>query len=310
MSDLRKTVAESKAARKAMERRFGFVPTSVLRISRGALSKQMYIYQHEVTGRQVSAGDTTLRESLSEDAAKNAQARSEAGMFGGVVTKTTKHGRLGASTMPAELVDFFIKYYAEPGQVYLDPFMGQGVQMQVAALRGLDYWGYDLSTEFFRYIEATRDRIAPTASSRIEVFHGDSRFPDRIPDGIGDFSFHSPPYWDIEYYGDEEGQLGLGTYEEFLDGMEAVARAWLPKFKPGAWHVVNINDFRRQGRFYPYHADTIRVFTAAGWELVDTWIIDGLVGGLSRVFGVSRAAQRIAPKVHEYALVFRAPVTS
>jgi hypothetical protein len=209
--------------------------------------------------------------------------------------------------MPAELVAFFVRYYARPGDVYLDPFMGQGVQMQVAKRLGLHYHGYDLSAGFFRYIEAVRAKI-DDGSTTLSITLGDSRHPDAIPDGIGDFSFHSPPYWDIEFYGEESGQLGYKqTYEDFLAGMEAVARAWLPKFKSGAWHVVNVNDFRKGGRFYPYHADTITLFRRAGWELADTWIIDGLVGGLPKAFAVDFNMKRIAPKVHEYALVFRKP---
>lgn len=208
--------------------------------------------------------------------------------------------------MPAELVEFFVKYYASPGDVYLDPFMGQGVQMQVAHLLGLHYWGYDLSSEFFAYIDSVREKIEDNTTA-LQIFCGDSRNPEHIPDEIGDFSFHSPPYWNIEYYGDEPEQLGKGTYEDFLQGMEDVARAWLPKFKSGAYHVVNVNDFRMGGTFYPYHADTLALFKRAGWELADLWIIEGLVGGLSKAFAVDFNLKRIAPKLHEYALVFRKP---
>lgn len=87
--------------------------------------------------------------------------------------------------------------------------------------------------------------------------------------------------------------------------MEAVARAWRPKFKPGAYVVVNINDFRRDRKFYPYQAHTVALFERAGWTMHDSWIVDGLVGGMSKVFAVNRAKSRVAPKVHEYCLVFR-----
>jgi hypothetical protein len=87
--------------------------------------------------------------------------------------------------------------------------------------------------------------------------------------------------------------------------MSRIARAWLPKFKIGAYVIINVNDFRKDGKFYPYHADTISLFQEAGYELVDTWIIDGLVGGISRGFNVSFNLKKIAPKIHEFALVFR-----
>lgn len=295
VSDLRESLKQSAANRAAMEKKFGFVPVSVISIHRGELHQRMFHYGRE-NGKQTSKGKRAERGGIYADKRLK--------ISGG--GSRTEDGQAW-SVMPAELVAFFVRYYARPGDTYLDPFMGQGVQMQVAKLLGLHYYGYDLSDEFFRYIAAVKGKIDDDATT-IQITHGDSRTPDTIPDGIGDFSFHSPPYWDIEFYGEEAGQLGYKqTYADFLTGMEDVARAWLPKFKAGAWHVVNVNDFRKDGRFYAYHADTIALFQRAGWVLHDTWIIEGLVGGLPKAFAVDFNLKRIAPKVHEYALVFRKP---
>lgn len=306
--NVEESIKDSKHGRADMVARFGFVPVSVIRdIRRGKLSAKMFIYQQERAGRSIgnlSLGQV-LDQAKGDRAVDNARARERMGTVN--IPGLPSQNRMQLSIMPAELVEFFVKYYAKPGDVYLDPFMGQGVQMQVAKLLGLHYYGYDLSTEFFGYIDSVRARI-DDGRTRIVATHGDSRFPSNVPDGIGDFSFHSPPYWDIEYYGEEAGQLGYQqTYEDFLVGMRDVARAWLPKFKPGAYHVVNVNDFRREGKFYAYHADTIRIYVEAGWELHDLRVIEGLVGGLPKVFAVDKNRSRISPKVHEYALVFRAP---
>jgi hypothetical protein len=296
----------SAANRAAMVKRFGFVPMSVLRLSRGALSRSMYTYQSETPSRAMRGGSITTDDST-DDAKGRASARKARGMMiGGSMTATKGGQRIAASIMAAELVEFFVKYYAKPGDLYLDPFMGQGVRMQVAHRLGLHYVGTDVSEEFFRYVDAVRKKI-DDGTTRIETYLADARDPHMVPDGAGDFSFHSPPYWDIEYYGDEPGQLGSGTYDEFLAGMEQVAKAWLPKFRQGAFHVVNVNDFRREGRFYAYHSDTIVMFKQAGWRLHDTWIVDGLIAGLPRAFAVDKNSHRIAPKVHEYALVFCKP---
>ena len=210
--------------------------------------------------------------------------------------------------MPAELPDFFARYYSKPGATYIDPFAGQGVQMQVANLLGMNYVGMDACAEYIAYSHAVLDRI-DTGSRRIEVHLGDSRHPvDQLEDSIGDFCFTSPPYWDIEYYGPEAEQLGTGqTYQEFLDGLKDVFVAWLPKFKSGAYIAVNVNDIRRESTFIPYHADVIRLLSQAGYRLRDTWIVEGLISGLPRAFGVSFNMQRIAPKVHEYVLIAQAP---
>jgi hypothetical protein len=302
-------LAESNVARANMIARFGFVPLSVIReIHRGKLHRKMFVYQSEEGGRAMNNWTLEQKVESATNEAQREKVLAKAKRRGTLnVPNASSNNRSQLSMMPAELVEFFVKYYAKPGDVYLDPFMGQGIQLQVAKLLGLHYYGFDLSTEFFRYIDSVRSKI-DDGKTVLNITHGDSRFPANIPDGIGDFSFHSPPYWDIEFYGEESGQLGHGqTYEEFLVGMRDVARAWLPKFKPGAFHVVNVNDFRRDGRFYSYHSDTIRIFVEAGWELIDTWIIEGLIGGLPKVFAVQFNERKTSPKIHEYALVFRKP---
>jgi DNA modification methylase len=309
MSDLKSNVEKSRKAKATLVKRFGFVPMSVLRgLGRGKLTNSLFVFQNENPSR---TGTASFRNSETRMGGNGFDERRELRVVGGSLDSGKRRGkknkgRAAVTGFPAEVVQFFVKYYSEPGQLYLDPFMGRGVSMQVAKLLGLDYIGFDISEESFEFIESVRVKI-DDAETLIATYNADSRDPHQVEDGIGDFSFHSPPYWDIEYYGDEPEQVGAGSYEEFMESMENIYRAWLPKFKPGAFHVVNVNDFRRDGRFYPYHADTIHALRVAGWEIHDTWIIDGLVGGLSRIFAVQRFESRIAPKVHEYAIVTRAP---
>jgi len=270
---LKEKLENSARERAIMEKQFGMIPVSVLRLTRGELSKKMFIYQHQ---QQARASAVTCVDSDAYDentggnadqiaklAERNHRLQAEAAKLGKKIAVASHVGnnRVVASTMPAELVEFFVKYYSKPGDVYLDPFMGQGIRMQVAKYLGLDYYGYDLSEEFYKYVKQVQTKI-DDGSTVMSVNWGDSRHPDKVPDGIGDFSFHSPPYWDIEYYGDEPEQLGNGSYEEFLLGLEDVARAWYPKFKSGAWHVVNVNDFRRGNKFYSYHSDTCLLYTS------------------------------------------------
>jgi hypothetical protein len=47
------------------------------------------------------------------------------------------------------------------------------------------------------------------------------------------------------------------------------------------------------------------VFEASGWVLHDLWILDQIVAGSNRIFAVSTCNKKRAPRVHEYALVFR-----
>lgn len=310
-SEFSQSLNQSAANRAAMIKLFGFIPDSVLKISRGELSRRMFIYQHEETNRSTAnardpsgAGKDATGQRQDDRNAKLREQSAELGQSNiALAGYSGGANRMAASIMPAELVDFFVKYYSAPGETYIDPFMGQGIRMQVAAIRGLAYRGYDASSEFYRFIEAVLEKI----EIREEIFLtlGDSRTPDEIPDACGDFTFTSPPYWDIEFYGSEPEQLGRGTYDEFIDGMTRVAKSWRPKYKPNANIVINVGDFRRDGRFYAYSTDIINLFTRAGYVHHDTWIINGLVGGMRKVFGVDSNLQKLPPRCHEYALVFR-----
>jgi hypothetical protein len=293
------SLVESAALRKALIARFGFMPMSVLSgIHRGALSQQMFHYAKEI-------GKSTGKGRRAEKLGGVFHADRALRISGGGSRSKDGHAW---SVMPAELVEFWIKYYAKPGQMYLDPFAGQGVQMQVAHLMGLKYIGFDLSREFCDFMWGVQRKLALPPDADSTIHFADSKRPDIIPDEIGDFCFTSPPYWDIEYYGDEPEQLGTNkSYDDFLLGMFDVAKAWLPKFKHGAVAVINVNDFEKNREFYDYSADTSRVWKQAGWKLVDKAIIPFLVGGLPKVFAASSNARQKLPKVHEYCLIFRRP---
>lgn len=299
---LRASLVKSAQDRAKLKKRFGFIPLSVLKLARGALSKSMFIYQREMPIRHTTNYEQTREkhERLRAVGYKEKITASMRGIMGG----------MGSTIMPAELVEFFVKYYAKPGDVYIDPFFGQGVQMQVAVRYGLKYIGYDISDEFCKYVNGVKGKLEETGEAvlgQVELYHADSRYPDQVGEGVGDFCFTSPPYWDTEYYGPEPEQLGREDvgYDEFIESMYEVMKAWHPKFKRDAWVVVNVNDFRKGGKYYSYHADTIRLFERAGYLLYDTWIIDGLVGGLPKAFAVDFNLHRIAPRTHEYVLVFR-----
>lgn len=309
MSELQESVEKGQRDRAAVLRRFGFVPSSILRLKRGPLSRSLFNYAHERAKGRVQGADSIARveHAKSDKARAKAEQRRAAGMFGGL-TEYSGNNRETVSVMAAELVDFFVKFYSRPGATYLDPFAGHGVRMQTALLRGMNYLGMDASAAYVDYMTSVLSRYELSAGQRVEVRRGDSRDPSWIDDEAGDFCFTSPPYWDVEYYGPEPEQLGTGhTYTEFLHGMRDVLAAWAPKFKRGSYVCLNVNDLRREGRFVPYHSDLMRVLDEVGYELIDVWVVEGLVAGLPRAFAVSHLQQRIAPKAHEYVLIARAP---
>jgi DNA modification methylase len=120
-----------------------------------------------------------------------------------------------------------------------------------------------------------------------------------------DFTITSPPYWNIEYYGDEPEQLGNAkTYISFLKLMYSHIEENYRILKVGSFCCYCINDFRSEGIYYAYHADLIRLFLRAGFVLHTIYIID-LGRPLHATFVRQIEQYMLFPKRHEYCLVFR-----
>lgn len=211
------------------------------------------------------------------------------------------------STFPQNIGRSMVLLYSDPGQVVFDPFAGHNSRMELTVKTGRNYVGCDLSTTFmeFNVKRAAQLRVKfPKVS--IDLHHCDSR---RVPvsDNIGDFSLTSPPYYDIEYYGDEPEQLGkCDDYKTFLKELFEVVRETYRVLKSGAYSIWFINDFRRDGVFYSYHTDMIRLGRKAGFALHDTLIVD-FGRGFGDCFANRMMLRKILPKRHEYGIVFRKP---
>lgn len=299
-------VEKNRARKKAAIERWGDVPTSILRVSRGRLSRIVRSYQAE---HPETKSDTRVASERAIGDPEYAAARERDFAAAGLRPQVARLSRRSEllSQMPADLVAFFIDFYLgdERPALYIDPFAGQAVRMQVAAIRGLDYVGFDVAIPFVRFAERVREGMSTTRDVRVIL--RDARDPSPLEDGSGDFTFTSPPYYSIEDYGDDPGQLGKGTYPEFLAELEEIVRAWRPKYRPGAYVVWNVNDFRLDGRLVAFHADVIRIFESSGYDLDAIWILAGLTGAFAKTFGMSFVERKLPPKVHEYALVFRVP---
>jgi len=302
MKPLKERLAKTKVRRQQVLDKFGFVPSSILQVNRGKLSRSLFSFQKE-DPRCTSYGSDKAR-------AKHEELR-QAG-YEGWKSNPSRGGcgrsRAGLSIMPAELVDFFIKFYAGPGQMYLDPFMGHGIRLQVAALRGMHYTGYDTSAEFYAYIQYILSRIDPHELNLL-AYHEDARDMSRVSDNSADFCFTSPPYWNIEDYGDDPRDLANSTtsYNEFVEQMGAVFAQLFAKIKPGGWCIFNVNDFVMDAALIPYHCDIMRVAMAKGFVPKAVWILTGSLCSFMKVFSVKATLDGRCARCHEYALVWQKP---
>ena len=217
-------------------------------------------------------------------------------------------GAAGAlSKFPQNIGRSMLLLYSNELQTVVDPFAGHNSRMEFCVLERRHYYGQDLSAKFVAFNRARakilKEKFPEVA---IELREGNSQVL-QFPDAVGDFTITSPPYWDIEYYGDEVNQLGFAsTYNDFIDGLALVAKENYRCLKPGAFCVWYINDFRKGGKFYPYHVDTMHILNAAGFVTWDISITD--FGRTFRSAFVNQIVQqKILPKKHEYGWVMRKP---
>jgi DNA modification methylase len=211
----------------------------------------------------------------------------------------------GLSTFPPDLAKRIVLFYSEKGDKILDPFAGHNSRMQVTNMCERHYTGYDVSKEFMEFNKQVENTI------KSELFYNgyditlkekSSEKLDELDNSI-DLCYTSPPYYNIEWYGDEPEQLGKAkTYDDFLVLIKNCIAENYRILKPNKYCVYNINDFRSGGIFYPYHADITKIFQLVGFKLWDIIIINW-----KTAIGASFASQiedrKITAKSHEYLIV-------
>jgi hypothetical protein len=225
--------------------------------------------------------------------------------------------RWGAlSRFPQNIGRILLKLYTKEGQTVVDPFAGHNSRMELCYKSKRNYIGCDISHKFMTanfelrdmlLTENADDMFSDENSATIELHECDSRKMEPVKNNAGDFTITSPPYWDLEYYGDEAGQLGKDNdWHEFLRRLGDVAHANFRCLKSGAFCVWCINNFRKDGKFYAYRTRTELLLRDAGFRMHDEAIID-LGGSFGQAFASQIVENKILPKRHEYALIFRKP---
>lgn len=294
-----KAIKQSKVGRNQLIALFGGVqnlPSSIMRAS-----KKEVPADEDEHGNKRSYTATTPGIALSRDKKLPKHVRDACRISG----CGTQSGAL--STFPQNIGRSMVLLYSNPGDTVFDPFAGHNSRMDCCVKAGRHYIGCDLSTDFmdfnFRRAKVLRKKYP---KARIKLHHGDSR-KISVDDEVGDFTITSPPYWDIEEYGDEPEQLGKQpTYKEFLESLLLVMQENYRCLKPGAFAMWFVNDFRRDGRFISYHIDTIRLMKKAGFIHHDLLVVD--LGRTMRDCFLNQIVEtKILPKRMEFGIVFRKP---
>lgn len=264
----------------------GDIPASVMKVRRDEMTTDPIYGSYEATNNLVMKG--TKQENAFSISGKGA-AKGALSIFARNVCRTA------------------VLLYSKPGDMVVDPFIGHNSRMETCVREGRHYHGYDVSKRFMKDNYKIANALQKDyPNMKVELNLHTSEKMIHTPDSYGDFTITSPPYWDIEDYGDEPEQLGKWskTYDSFMSKMAEVAKENYRCLKHGAYAAWYINDFRRDGKFYSYHIDTKDILEAAGFTMWDIMIVD--LGRAFRESFVSQIVeQKILPKRHEYGIIVR-----
>jgi len=217
------------------------------------------------------------------------------------------------SIFPQKIGRLLVKFYSKKGDTVFDCFAGHNSRMQLVHSCKRHYIGVDICKEFIKENRIIKERLLKNekqeliqgVSCKITLIEGSSARVKQIENKSADFTITSPPYWNIEWYGDEKEQLGKAkTYQEFLDRISLHIKENYRILKRGSYCVWCVNDFVKKGVYYCYHSDLINLFTKAGFTTHAVYIIDIRTSlGIAFVQTVLKTMR--FPKQHEYILVFR-----
>ena len=295
-----KSLRVSRRFRSDFISKYGFVPCSILINDRHSTKDVLDVARD--TGRRYS--DQRLR-CKDENDFQLKKGFDEAFYFS---RRGALHGAL--STFPQNIGRLMVEFFCPLDGIVYDPFAGHNSRMQLVYGCQRHYIGVDISKEFMKYNFLVRNELLKPKGffkneATITLIEGSSAKVDRVESSYADFTLTSPPYWDIEYYGDEPEQLGNAkTYEDFLNLIFPHVQENFRILKLGAYCCWFINDFFKEKIFYPYHCDLYYLFVDAGFTPDNIYIVD-LGQPLQAAYVQQIEKAKRFPKRHEYCLVFR-----
>lgn len=283
-----------------LKKKFGIPPFSVLD------TKQKYWQDRKRKWRSVGIKSEVGREELGSTACSNGEynrGKSE-----------------GGSIFDEALTETMYKWFCpEKKSVILDPFAGGSVRGVIAAGLGYKYRGIELRQE---QVEANREQWENIKKSRLphyfeenggddvlqpEWIQGDAEVQLKyLDDRHADFLFSCPPYYDLEVYSNEKGELSnLGTYDDFVEKYARIIDVGLRKLKRNrfaAFVVANIRD--KEGYYRNLVGDTVEAFEDAGAGFYNDIILVNAIGSLPIRVNTCFPNYRKVGKMHQNVLVF------
>jgi DNA modification methylase len=250
--------------------------------------------------------DPNLMDMIGEDETDLGVIEGEATARGGGYAKNLRY-----SIYNPTQAKFILEYYTEPGYLILDPFMGRGTRPVMTMHTGRNYYGFDTCSKTIEHNQSMIEKNFPDNQLFCKMVHGDGTDLSHLEASFFDAVFSCPPYYGIEKYSGEDGDISHVKDAEFDERIE--------KMFEQLHRVVKTSSYAEK-RFHPviFTVGTVRASTAgvidmdynfqaaarkAGFVLYDKLYTENNAPGAGFTFRRNYHYSFLT-KVHETTLIF------
>lgn len=212
------------------------------------------------------------------------------------------------------LTELMCRWFTTPdiyqGATVLDPFAGGSVRGIVNGFLGNRYIGVDINPAQIEENERQYDAIKhkfPERTIQPDWRIGDSQNIDTLVTAQDiDFMITSPPFWNLEKYSDQPGDISNMDWHGFRNNYSTIMEKCIKMLKPGAFAAINMSNIRdKQTGFLINLVDfTTELFEMNGMRLYNEFVIVHPIFTLQFRAGRSFMSRRTVGKQHEFMLVY------
>ena len=211
------------------------------------------------------------------------------------------------SVFDPKLCEVIYKWFSDEGHQILDPFAGGSVRGIVAGCSSRRYYGIDIRKE---QVEANYKNFEEVSKlthiqERPVWVTGNSENIGLMELPAADMIMSCPPYFDLEVYGDEKGDISQMDYNGFKMAYIRIIAQACQHLKNNRFAVFVIGNIRdKEGALRDLVGLTVDAFHMAGLKYYNDIIFETPIGTAALRGRTQFSARRKVVMVHQHVLVF------
>lgn len=208
----------------------------------------------------------------------------------------------GTSAFDPVLSELLTLWYSAPNDTIIDPWAGGVVRGAVAAIHHRHYHGIDISPTQVDTNRAQWQDITSThqATTTPTWTVGDSRTALRaIPSDSADLMLACPPYYGLEKYSDDPGDMSNMSPSDFDTAMTEIMVETHRILRPHRFAAITVAEVRHRGHITSLVNTIVTAAHAAGFHYLQDMILLKQVGTAAVRTANAFTRRRTVARTHE-----------